>query len=65
METASRKVGMYGETPSVKVGEFTLSRMNSDEDCESIWIEHESGEGGEFQENQLEKVIAEFYDKHF
>ena len=32
-----------------------------------LWIElsDNSGEGGEFNADELEKVIADFYNKHF
>lgn len=53
--------------PSVDIGRFTLYRYNGNE---HVYIEcnHKSdaaGEGGGFNEAELEKVIADFYAKHF
>lgn len=56
------RCGMYGETPSVKIGEFTLSRMFPDGEDKTVWMEHESGEGGEFQDADLNKALQEFFD---
>jgi hypothetical protein len=53
--------GMYGETPRVQVGKYLISRQG----VNSIWIEHESGEGGEFREDLLEALIDNFYQKFF
>ena len=53
--------GMYGETPRVQIGEFSISRQGT----AKIWIEHTSGEGGEFREDDLENLIRNFYEKFF
>lgn len=53
--------GMYNETPRVQIGEFSISRQGT----ASIWIEHTSGEGGEFREDDLENLIRDFYEKFF
>lgn len=44
------------------VGTFTLRPGRTPG---RIWIERESGEGGDFDPAELEKVIAAFYDEHF
>lgn len=50
--------------PKIKIGKFTLSQS-------PLWItindrdpDHQ-GEGGEFDEKELEKVIADFYGRNF
>jgi hypothetical protein len=57
----SKKVGMYGETPRVDVGEFSICRQDEN----SVWIEHESGEGAQFPDEIFEKFLEGFYNKHF
>jgi len=59
-----KKVGMYGETPQIIIGRLTISEMNIPAG-ESVWIEHESGEGGEFRKDLLEPVLQKFYDENF
>ncbi len=61
MDEKRKPIGMYGETPRVKIGQYSLSIMREN----SIWIEHEDGEGGEFEESDLEAVVHAFYKKHF
>jgi hypothetical protein len=54
-------LGMYGETPSVMVGRFRLSK-----NADNIWIDDtEGGDGGEFSVDLLEMALREFYDKNF
>lgn len=45
----------------IEIGKYTLEKMRSG----SIWIQREDGEAGGFSAEELEKVIKEFYDKHF
>lgn len=52
---------MYGGTPRVQVGKYSLSKQAEN----SIWIEHESGEGGAFREDLLEAYIESFYRRFF
>lgn len=54
-------VGMYGETPRVKVGPFSICRQNDN----SVWIECEDGEGAQFSDKLFEQAIRDFYGKHF
>ena len=53
----------YGEHPeAIRIGYFRIVRMSTG----GIWIgEAEGGEGGEFKESEIEKVIAEFYRENF
>ena len=44
------------------IGNYTLS-PGVERGC--IWIEHASGEGGDFRAKLLEKAIADFYKEHF
>lgn len=61
MDKKREPIGMYGETPKVQIGKYSLSSQGKG----SVWIEHESGEGGEFREDDLEVLIHAFYGKHF
>ena len=56
-----KQIGMYGETPHVKIGKFVISRQ----DKTQIWIEDEGEDGGAFSEADLEKHIEKFYNKYF
>ncbi len=49
------------ETPRVQVGKFSISRQAEN----SVWIEVEGEEGGEFQDDLLEKCLEDFFNKHF
>ena len=60
-EETRKPVGMYGETPKVKVGKFSICRQ----DGKSVWIELENGEGGSFSDDLFGKSIEEFFNKHF
>lgn len=61
----TKELGMYAlhdkKPRMVKIGIFTLCKQSADK----IWIQRDNGEGGEFKEAELEKVIAEFYDDNF
>jgi hypothetical protein len=54
--------GMYGETPRVEVGDYTLCRQDLDGGNNSVWIEHEDGTGGSFPADKLEEVVEEFFN---
>lgn len=58
-----KKVGMYGETPKVTIGNFTICEMTLPAG-DSIWIERPEEEGGEFKKSLLEPMLKEFFDKH-
>lgn len=45
----------------ITIGEFYIIKMSNGK----IWIRHESGEGGEFDEKQLAVAVAEFYAENF
>lgn len=59
-----KPVGMYGETPRVKIGKYTISRQ----DDRSVWIEvdegKDEGEGGAFPDTLFEQCIEDFYNKN-
>lgn len=59
------KIGMYGETPQVKIGKYTISRMCPNGEDDSVWIQKEDGEGGQFFDTDLEPVIEAFFNKKF
>jgi len=47
--------------PRIQIGNFTIYQY----DDGTVWIEEVGGEGGGFAISELEKVIQEFYEKHF
>ena len=49
------------EKERIEIGKYTLKKMRNGH----IWIEQDDGEAGEFNTDELEKVIKEFYDKNF
>jgi len=55
------------DIPVVEIGKFILYRPNKNitSSKNTIWIQTETGEGGEFDIKLLEKVIEKFYRKHF
>ena len=59
------KLGMYGESPKVKIGQFTISMASNEKNEDSVWIENEDGEGGEFTGKSLEEIISAFFDVNF
>lgn len=60
------KSGMYGETPTIKIGRFLLSEMQMPSG-ESVWIEDTEGnsDAAEFNKKTIEPFLKEFYDSHF
>jgi hypothetical protein len=51
---------------SVRIGKFDLWEFIGHGGKKSIWIGlADDGEGGAFNEAELEKVIEKFYDKNF
>ena len=47
---------------TIRIGDFRLTRMSTG----GIWIEIVGdGEGGEFQEVEVEAAIAKFYSENF
>ena len=65
MKDKKTKSGMYGETPRIIIGEFTISESSTSKDNSKIWIEHQSGEGGDFSKKDFEKVLETFYNINF
>jgi hypothetical protein len=59
------KVGMYGETPQVKVGRFIISQGSDKEGDTTIWIQDGEEEGGNFNGDSFESYVEEFFNKHF
>lgn len=46
----------------ISIGEYTLSPGMAKG---RVWIEHKSGEGGDFDPEKLEVVIKKFYTENF
>lgn len=60
-----KQAGMYSVFENMEgnvvIGKFTLCKQ-----CDGqIWIQKSYDEGGAFCENQLEKVIQDFFNKKF
>ena len=47
--------------PKIKVGRFVICKQSDN----SVWIETEDGEGGEFSNTLFEKMIEEFFNTNF
>lgn len=62
---SKKRIGMYGDTPKLKIGIYTICRMNPDGDDKTIWIESEDGEGAEFNADLFEATIDTFFNKYF
>ena len=60
-ESPKSKAGMYGDTPRITIGNFTVAESLEGR----TYIEHSDGDGGDFDTEDLEKVIQDFYTKHF
>jgi len=54
-------VGMYGETPRVQIGKFSLCRQ----DDNSVWLEIEGEEGQQIGDAVMEADLQEIFDKRF
>ena len=54
---------MYNKIRIV-IGDYEISSMISAKEGR-VWIEHKSGEGGEFSLEAFEKVIEKFYNDNF
>jgi hypothetical protein len=61
LEPITKPVGMYGETPRVQVGKFSICRQ----DDKSVWIQKDDGEGGQFPDTAFEEAIETFYNERF
>lgn len=61
METITSTL-FYENLPTIKFGKFTIVELP---DADKIWIEYETGEGGEFSRAEFEKVIKDFYREKF
>ena len=47
----------------MKIGRFTIHESHNRP--RTIWIGLDDGEGGEFDELELEKIILKFYEEKF
>jgi hypothetical protein len=59
------ELGMYAmhdmKPGTVRIGDFVLCKQSEGK----IWIQHDSGEGGEFSEDSLHASLKKHYDEHF
>jgi hypothetical protein len=58
------KIGIYGETPRIKIGEFTICEQTNPP-RDTVWIENERGERGEFRKDLIEFDIEEIFNKYY
>ena len=58
-----KKCGMYGETPVVAIGDYTICEFSDPAD-DTVWIQHKDAEGGQFSKEKLRKCIATFYTEN-
>lgn len=60
-----KSLGMYEmgnpNYPKVKVGEYTICRQDEN----SVWIQREDGEGGQFSDSKFVLAIDKFYQENF
>jgi len=57
-----RDFGMYDDpSTGVQVGEFNIRRQRPGK----VWIEHDTGEGAEFDVALFEAVVRDFYSRNF
>lgn len=48
---------------NITIGQYHISLI---EDMPGkVWISHDDGEGGSFDEHLLEEVIRQFFNEHF
>ncbi len=69
VETTQMRTGIrHLDEPEIRVGAFVLKPSYAHEP-DRVWIERAdgpwTGEGGDFNTAQLEKVLSAFYDEHF
>lgn len=62
----AEELGMYAmhdtlKPGTLKIGEFTLCQQSEGK----IWIQHDSGEGGEFSEAPLAEYLKKYYEENF
>ncbi len=55
------KMGMYGQTPKVQIGKLSICEAQSPPN-DSVWIEEEGVDGGEFGKAALAETLKKWYD---
>lgn len=58
-----KPIGMYGETPELRVGPYMLRRQDPSGVDNSVWIEHDNGEGGTFPDSLIASILDDVYNK--
>lgn len=61
LNTESKKFSRLIPRRELSIGKLTIRPF----DDESIWIEDETGEGGQFWIKDIEPVLRKFYKDHF
>ena len=64
MKEKKRRAGMYGETPSVKIGNVTICRQDPDGTNDSVWMELIDGEGTEVKDSRIGPDIEALFNKY-
>lgn len=52
-------------TGMIKIGPYTVAQIAPRDGRKRVWIQHDNGEGGEFDAAKLETILAEFFTKEF
>lgn len=58
------KLGMYGETPRIQVGDFEICEFTTPPG-EFVWIEILGGEGAQFPKERLAPILKQFFHDNF
>jgi len=61
-----QKLGMYGETPKIKIGELSICMFTDKKDEVDIWVSNAGGEGAQFRgESKAVKEIGTLIEGWF
>jgi hypothetical protein len=63
-ELKKSRLGMYGENPTIEVGEIKISDFQIPPD-NTVWLEHKDGDGMQADKEELSKVLVTFYNRNF
>jgi len=60
---SSVRSGMYGELPTLSVGEFAIAPMSNRPGEDTLWIEKTSEEGTQVSVKRFEEFLSDFFDE--
>jgi len=58
-----KSLGMYGETPQIKIGKFIICEQTLPAG-DSVWIQEAEKDGGVFPKAKVETALEDFYNKN-